>query len=183
MPHNIPEWVYLAFIAVTAGAVLLQAVVLLGMLFAMKKAVSQITEISKKAEEHALPLLEATKDLLNDTSPKLKVATQNLLEVSQTAKEVGNTVRAQSAQAAVALNDVLLRASVQVDRVDEMVTGTLNSVAHATATMQRAVSGPVRQAGAVLNGLRAGFEALRRKEREAHPENGVHAAADGDHFS
>lgn len=183
MPHNIPEWVYITFTAVTAVGVMMQALVLLGMLIALKGALKRVNEISIKAEEIAVPAFESTRDLLKDISPKVKVAAQNLLEVSETAKEVGNTARAESAQIAVALNDVLARASVQVDRVDEMVTGTLNSVAHATATMQRAVSGPVRQAGAVLNGLRAGFEALRRKEREAHPENGVRAAADGDPLS
>jgi hypothetical protein len=77
---------------------------------------------------------------------------------------------------AVMLNDVLQRAAVQVDRVDEMVTGTLGSVAHATAMLQKAVSGPARQVGALLSGLRAGFDVLRKKD------NGVHAAADGDPF-
>jgi uncharacterized protein YoxC len=114
--------------------------------------------------------------LLEEVSPKLKVAAQNALEVSQTAKEVSLTVRAESTKMAGALDDLLQKAAVQADRVDEMVTGTLDSVAHATATVQKAVSGPVRQVNAVLNGLRAGFEVLRSKEREAH------AAADGDHF-
>jgi hypothetical protein len=65
---------------------------------------------------------------------------------------------------------------VQADRVDEMVTGTLNSVANATEAVQKAVSGPVRQVGAVLNGLRAGLDVLRNKGRDAH------ASPDGDHF-
>ncbi|MFP5230191.1 MAG: hypothetical protein ACLGXA_21455 [Acidobacteriota bacterium] len=182
MPHNIPEWVYITFTAVTAVGVLMQALVLLGMLLAIKGALKQVSEISKKAEEHGVPVLESTKDLLKDIVPKLKVATQNLVEVSETAKEVGNTVRAESTQAAVMLNDVLQRASVQVERVDEMVTGTLTSVAHATATMQKAVSGPVRQVGAVLSGLRAGFDALRRREPGPREVHEVHAAADGDHF-
>jgi hypothetical protein len=77
---------------------------------------------------------------------------------------------------AAVLDDVLERVAVQTDRVDEIVTGTLDSVVHATSTLQKAVSGPVRQLNAVLNGLRVGFDVLRSKEREAH------AAADGDHF-
>jgi len=185
MTHNIPEWVYIAFTAVTAGGVLLQALVLLFMLFAVRGALKHFSELSKKAEEHAVPVLESTKELLKDLSPKLKVATQNLVEVSQTAKEVSqnakevsNTVKAESTQIAVALNDVLQRASVQVDRVDEMVTGTLSSVAHATATLQKAVSGPARQVGALLSGLRAGFDVLRKKDN-----NGVQAPADSDHVA
>ncbi len=175
MPHNIPEWVYITFTAVTAIGVLMQALVLLGMLLALKGALKRVNEVTAKAEEIAVPVFESTRDLLKDISPKVKVAAQNLMEVSETAKEVGNTARAQSAQMAVALNDVLQRAAVQVDRVDEMVTGTLSSVAHATATLQKAVSGPARQVGALLSGLRAGFDVLRKKDNE------VHAAADGDH--
>jgi hypothetical protein len=176
MHLDIPVWVCIAFTAVTAAAVLMQALVLLGMLIAVKGALKQVTEISKKAEEQGLPVLQSTRSLLEEVSPKLKVTAQNLLEASQTAREVVNTVRAESTQVAVALNDVLARAAVQVGRMDEMVTGTLNSVATATASMQKAVAAPVRQVGAVLSGLRAGFEVLRKKEHE------VHAAADGDHF-
>ena len=176
MSHNIPEWVYILFTAVTAIGVVMQAAVLLGMLLALKGALKRVNEVTSRAEEIAVPVFESTRDLLKDISPKVKVAAQNLMEVSQTAKEVSNTVRAESTQMAVALNDVLQRASVQVDRVDEMVTGTLSSVAHATATLQKAVSGPARQVGALLSGLRAGFDVLRKKDNE------VHAAADGDHF-
>ncbi|MGD0368404.1 MAG: hypothetical protein ABSA94_13190 [Acidobacteriaceae bacterium] len=176
MHHDIPVWVYVTFTAVTAGAVLMQALVLLGMLFAVKGALRRLDEVTKKAEENALPLLATSRSLLEEVSPKLKVAAQNALEVSQTLKEVSQTVRTESTHVASAVDDLLKKASVQVDRVDEMVTGTLNSVANATAAVQNAVSGPVRQVGAVLNGLRAGLDVLRNKGRDAH------AAADGDHF-
>lgn len=166
MHHDIPMWV---FAAVIAGAVLMQALVLLGMLFAAKSALRRVNEVTKKVEEQALPILATSRQLLEEVSPKLKVATQNVLEVS-------HTLRTESVRVAVSVDDLLKKASVQVDRVDDMVTGTLNSVAHATATLQKAVSGPVRQVGAVLSGLRAGLDVLRNKERE------VHASADGDHF-
>lgn len=176
MHHEIPTWIYITFTAVTAVGVMMQALVLLGMLFALKGALGRLNDVSKKAEEHVLPTLETARRLLEEVSPKLKVAAQNALEVSQTAREVSQTVRAESTRVSATLDDLLKKASVQADRLDEMVTGTLDSVAHATATMQKAVSGPVRQVSAVLNGLRAGFDVLRNKEREAH------ATADGDHF-
>ena len=183
MHHDLPAIFQMIFTVATAVGVVMQAFVLLGMLFALRGVLKQVNEISRKAEEHVVPVLESTRDLLKDVSPKLKVATANLVEISQTAKEVSlnakevsNTVKAESAQLATALNDVLERSAVQVDRIDEMVTGTLSSVAHATASLQKAVSGPVRQVGALLSGLRAGFDVLRKKEQE------VHASADGDHF-
>ena len=112
MSHNIPQWVYILFTAVTAFGVVLQAAVLLGMLLALKGALKRVNEVTAKAEEMALPVFESTRDLLKDVSPKVKVAAQNLMEVSETAKQVSNTVRAESAQMAVALNDVLARAWV-----------------------------------------------------------------------
>jgi hypothetical protein len=169
MHQEIPQWVYIVFTAVTAAGVLMQALVLLGMLFALKSALRRVDEVTKKAEEHLLPTLEATRRLLEEVSPKLKVAAQNVLEVSQ-------TLRVESKRTAGAVDDLLKKATAQTERLDEMVTGTLNTIAHATATVHRAVVGPVRQVGAVLNGLRAGFDVLRNKEREEH------AAADGDHF-
>jgi methyl-accepting chemotaxis protein len=179
--HDIPVWVYIVFTAVTAVGVMMQALVLLGMLFALKGALKRVEEITHKAEDAALPLLESTRDLLKDVSPKLKVTTQNLMEASQTAREISQTVRTESARMAVTVDDLLKKVSGQADRVDEMVTATLNSVAHATATVQRTVSGPVRQVGAVLDGLRAGFEVLRRKERAAEPAH-AGAGVDGDNF-
>ena len=169
MQHSIPAWVYILFTAVTAAGVVMQALVLLGMLFAIKAALSRLDEVTKQAQEHALPALATARHLLDEVSPKLKVAAQNVLEVSHTLKH-------ESTHVSGAVDELLKKAEVQVDRVDEMVTGTLNSIAYATATVQKAVSTPMRQVGAVLSGLRAGFDVLRSKDREAH------AAADGDHF-
>lgn len=169
MQHSIPAWVYILFTAVTAAGVVMQALVLLGMLFAIKAALSRLDEVTKQAQEHALPALATARHLLDEVSPKLKVAAQNVLEVSHTLKN-------ESTHVSGAVDELLKKAEVQVDRVDEMVTGTLNSIAYATATVQKAVSTPMRQVGAVLSGLRAGFDVLRSKDREAH------AAADGDHF-
>lgn len=169
MGHNTPEWVYIAFTAVTAISVLIQALVLLGIYVAMKTAIRRMDEVTKKAEEHALPALATARHLLDEIAPKLKIAAQNALEVSE-------TLKTRSVIVADAVDDLMQKAEVQVDRVDEMVTGTLNSIAHATATVQKAVVTPVRQVGAVLSGLRAGFDVLRSKERPAA------ASADGDPF-
>jgi methyl-accepting chemotaxis protein len=169
MQHDIPAWVYILFTAVTAAGVAMQALVLLGMLIAVKKAMTRVDAVTEEAREHALPALAAARSLLDEISPKLKVAVQNVLEVSHTLKD-------ESTHVSGAVDELLKKAEVQVDRVDEMVTGTLNSIAYATSTVQRAVVSPMRQVGAVLSGLRAGFDVLRSKDRNSH------AGADGDHF-
>lgn len=169
MQHDIPAWVYLVFTAVTAAGVMMQALVLLGMLLAVKAAMARVDEVTKQAQEHALPALATARHLLEEISPKLKVAAQNVLEVSHTLKH-------ESTHVSGAVDELMKKAEVQVDRVNEMVTGTLDTIAYATSTVQRAVSTPMRQVGAVLSGLRAGLDVLRSKERNSH------TAADGDHF-
>lgn len=166
---EVPGWVYIAFTAVTALGVLMQALVLLGMLIALKGALSRVDELSKVAEQHVIPTLATARQLLEEVSPKLREAAEHVKEASQTLKQ-------QSTHVNETLDDLLKKAEGQADRVDEMVTATLNSIAHATATMQRVVAVPVRQVGAVLSGLRAGFDVLRSRDPQ------VHVAADGDHF-
>ncbi len=170
------SWIYVTFTAVTAAGVLLQAFVLLGMLFALKSALGRLDQVSKLAEEHVVPTLVSARSMIEEIAPKIKTAVQNVVDASQQVLEVSHKLKDQSAQVGETLDDLLKKTEVQVERVDEMVTGTLNTVAHATATLQHAVITPVRQIGALLNGLRAGLDVLRGRDREAH------AAADGDHF-
>lgn len=169
MQHDGPSWVLILFTALTAAAFLMQAVALLLMATAAKAAIARMNEVTKQVQEHALPALATARHLLDEVSPKLKVAAQNVLEVSHTLKH-------ESTHVSGAVDQLLRKAEGQVDRVDEMVTGTLNSIAYATSTVQRAVTTPMRQVGAVLSGLRAGFDVLRSRDHNAR------AGADGDHF-
>ena len=173
--HEMPL-IYVIFTAVTAVGVLLQAIVLLAMLLALKGALGRLDQVSKLAEEHVIPTMAATRKLLEEIGPQLKTAVLNAVETTRQVAAVTKTVREKTDQASVTLDDLLKRAETQAERVDEMVTGTLDSLAQATAVLQRMTSGPSRRISAILNGLRAGFDVLVGRERE------VQAAADGDHF-
>lgn len=164
-----PGWVYILFTAVTALGVMIQALVLLGMLIALKGALKRADELSKLAEQHVIPTLATARHLLEEVTPKLKTAAENVVDASQ-------KLRTEASHVNQTLDQLLKKTEGQADRIDEMVTATLNSIAHATATMQKVVSVPARQVGAVLSGLRAGFDVLRSRDPEAH------AAADGDQF-
>lgn len=163
------SWVLLLFTALVALAMLVQAGVMVGMFIAARVSLKRMEGLAKMAEEHALPALISAKSLLDAVSPKLKIAADNVAAVSE-------MLRTQTQSMNQTLDDVLKKTEVQAARVDEMITGTLNAVADATAAAQRAVTTPVRQVNALLNGLRVGMDVLRGRSREAH------AAADGDHF-
>jgi hypothetical protein len=149
--------------AITVG-VLIQAGVLIGMYIAVRKAVKEASELSAQVKQHVLPVVTVARGLVEDISPKLKVATANLVEVS-------TTLRTQTEHLNKAVRDVTGMAQAQAVRVDEMATAVLDGVTNATAAVQHSVATPLKQVVGVLNAVRAGVEALRKKDRPTHVEH------------
>lgn len=116
----------------------------------VKETSATVADASKK---HIEPTLAAVRRVVDENSPRVKVLIDNVAEMSETLKN-------ESSHVGETLDALLKKTEQQADRVDEMVSGTLNSISHATATLQRAVVLPVRQVGAVLSGLRAGLGTL-----------------------
>jgi len=166
----------MVFVAATAAGVLLQALVLLMMFVALKGVLRQLTAVSKTVEEHVLPTMNTGRRLLEDVAPSVRTTARNVADASRNAVDISRAVRDQSAQVGSAVEDLLNKAESQANRIDEMLTGTLDAVAEATATLQRSVSAPMRQAAGILSGLRAGFDVLRGRNGRAG------AGADEDHF-
>jgi uncharacterized membrane protein required for colicin V production len=77
-----PQIVFIIFTAVTSVGVLIQAFVLLGMYFAVKKSTDKVHELSDQLKQHLVPTLVTSRNLIEDISPKIKVATSNLVEAS-----------------------------------------------------------------------------------------------------
>jgi uncharacterized protein YoxC len=164
------QWeILLIFTGLVAVGMLLQGIVMIGMLVAVRRAVKRFEAISQMVEEHVVPAVTKARELLEDVSPKLRTAAENVAAASQ-------TLRTESVEVSQSVGILLKKSEAQIDRVDEMITGSLNSIAHATAAMQRAVLVPARQAGALLSGVRAALDILRGRPRQSH------SAADGEHF-
>jgi methyl-accepting chemotaxis protein len=155
--HMDAQTVTLIFTIVTGVGVLLQAFVLLGMFFALKQTQKKVHALSESIEDHVLPLVASSRGLIDDLSPKLKIITANLVDASA-------TLRSQSEQVKSVVDDISSRTRQQTARVDGMVTSALNSINQATAAVERTIAVPLRQVNSVLNGLRAGIEALKGKD-------------------
>ena len=159
-----PQIVFIIFTAVTSVGVLIQAFVLLGMYFAVKKTTDKVHELSDELKQHLVPVIANSRNLIEDISPKIKIASSNLLEASE-------VIRSQADQVNKTLAHVTGVADAQVSRVDEMATAVLDGLTQATAAVQHGITSPLKQVSGVLNGLRAGFDVLRKKERPAHVES------------
>lgn len=156
--HNLPPVYYIIFTAITAAAVLLQALVMLGLFLVLKKAIGKMIATSEEVKQHALPLVATTRSLVEDISPKLKTTTSNLVEVS-------DKLRVQVGHIGETVDTLVSRTDTQIRRVDEMVTGTFNAVDHVTNAIENVVAAPVRRLFAVIQALKTGTEVFFSKKR------------------
>lgn len=156
MQNDIPPYIYIIFTAVTSVGVLLQALILFGIYIGVRKSVRKIADLADEASVHLMPTIATSRKIVDDLAPKLKTISENLVETSTTLRREAEHIR-------VAVDEVVDRTRGQAARVDEMLTGTLNGVEHATNTLQQGIATPLRQITGVLNGIRAGFEVLRQK--------------------
>jgi hypothetical protein len=145
------------FIAVAAVSILMQAGFSMATFLAARKAQKKIMGLADDVRLHALPAIIASRDVIQDISPKLRTITDNLTAIS-------TTVRAKTDKVGGLVGDVTDRAQAQATRVDGMVKGTLDHLTSAVQALEHGVAVPVRQVNGILNGLRAGVDVLRRKD-------------------
>jgi len=164
MHTQLPPIYYIIFTAITSLGVLLQAFVLLAMYIALRQTTRKLHEATDELRQHALPTIATARDLLHDISPKLKVASTNLVEASKSLRQQAEHVNA-------TVEDLLSKTNAQAARVDGIVTASIDSAAHATEAVQHAFAVPIRQVSAVVAGIKAGFEVLTRKNHVVRVED------------
>ena len=105
--------------------------------------------------EKARPVVASTNEFIRDMTPKIKSITDDAVEIS-------HTVRAQVTDLDSTLSDVTAKARAQADRVNGMVSSTLNTTSNVVTSMERGVRMPIREVAGVLAGIKAGWKTLTR---------------------
>ena len=152
----------MVFIAVTAAAVLLQAGILAGMYFAMRKTTARVELLAEEVKTKVLPTAELAHTMMNDLRPKIETMAENVSAST-------STVRAQLERLDATLTDIVDRTRLQVIRADEFVTSTMDKLEETREAVQRTVVSPVRHVSGLLHGLTVGIEAFfsRRQGRNS----------------
>lgn len=170
--HN--DTIMVIFVAATAIAVVLQAGILLALFIVVRTSTKKIQAEIEVFRISALPLIDHSRELMKNVSPKIQAATTDLAEMTR-------GLRAQTMEFQASASEVLERVHRQTGRVDTMVTGALNKVDHASTVVNDAVNVPLRQLSGIAAFAKAAFETLRSdgpKERPRH----THPAGDKDLF-
>ena len=143
----------IVFIVVTAVAVVIQAGILIGMFVAIKKSTARMEALAAQMQSRALPLMEATQNLITECRPKLDLLVNNVSEISSTAKSEVERLQP-------VLQEAVQRARVQAARVDEIMTTTLDRVENAGDVVSETVSRPVKRATGLVYAVATGMATL-----------------------
>src|SRR4051794_31087874 len=155
-----------AFIAVTAAAVVVQALILIAMYLALRKTSARMEALAEKVKTKMLPTADMVQSMIVEYRPKVDSVVANVAESTA-------MVRAQMQRVDGLLTDVVDRTRLQVIRTDELVNRTLDKVESATEVVQRSVVSPVRQISGIFHGVTAGLEYLVSNKRKPRNGSGV----------
>ncbi len=161
------------FIAVTSAAVVLQALIMVALYLAVRKAIAKIEGLSEEVRDKVLPPVVLAHAMLVDMRPKVETVIENLSEST-------TRIRAQVERLDATLTDAVERARLQVIRADEMVGHTMDRIEHTRdivhSTVEKAVVSPVRQISGLVRGVSTGFEVFFGAKRRGR--NGTGSAQD-----
>lgn len=145
-------------VIVVAVSALMQAIMMtvaaVGLL-GMKK---RIQALADRVEEDVLPAVKTARSIIEDASPKLKLASDEVLEISR-------AVRQQVDHVNETLTDIVDKTHTQANRVDECLTLVMGGLGRAGGKVQRATDGTSRKLGAVMTGIRVGAEVFRARRK------------------
>jgi len=150
------------FVVVTAIAVLIQAGILVGMFFAVRKSSAKIESLAEEVKTKVLPTAELAHEMITDLRPKITTVLDNVA-VSTT------VLRNQMERMDATLTDIIDRTRLQVIRADEFVNHTMDKLEETREAVQRTVVSPVRHISGLMHGVTAGLEAFfaRKRGRES----------------
>jgi hypothetical protein len=150
------------FVAVTAAAVVLQMLILLGMYLAMRKSSAKLESLAEEVKTKVLPTAELAHEMISDLRPKITTVLDNVA-VSTT------VLRNQMERMDATLTDIIDRTRLQVIRADEFVNHTMDKLEETREAVTRTVVSPVKHISGLMSGVTAGFEAFfsRRRGRES----------------
>ena len=146
-----------AFIVIAAVAIVIQMAILLGMFFQVRTAIEQFTRIATDLQNRVDPILLRTNRILEDSEGRISSVMGDTAEITRLA-------RGQAQKVDRVFTEGLERLRIQVIRADQILTGALEVVDEAGTKFRNTLWGPIRQASAVMKGIKVGLEMLRRQQ-------------------
>jgi len=151
--------IWLKLFVVVALAVLIYQSIMLALLYRQLARTSErMTRIATDLHEKSDPILTRTRMILDEMHPRLSA-------IAADAQEISLVARSQVHKVDRLFSEALDRLRLQIIRADQLLTGALEHVEEASDQLRRTVIGPVQQAAAIIQGVKAGIEVFRGQRR------------------
>jgi hypothetical protein len=145
-------------IALIGGVLIAQTILMAVFVIAFRKWSMNLTLKVDALTASAVPALQSIRDLIEDSRNRFQSIGANLEEISA-------LTRRQVIKIDGVMTDVAERAQVQIVRLDGLVSDTIDKVERTTDVLQRGVVKPVREISAVISGVKATVNHLRKGRR------------------
>jgi outer membrane murein-binding lipoprotein Lpp len=146
------------FIAVTAGAVVIQAGILVALYLSVRKSAAKMDALSTEIKEKVLPTVESVQSFIAEVRPRIDTISANVAESS-------TLIKNQLQRLDATLTDVLDRTRLQVIRADELLNRTMDKVEETSEIVHKTVVSPLRQVSGVMNAIYTGVEVFLGTKR------------------
>lgn len=160
----------IAFVALTAIALIAQAGLLLAFFLFAKKSYDSMRADFEQFRDSAMPLFNASKVFFERISPHIEPVTADFVKtmssvqsISADAAEIAKKMRAEVDTVRASADEVIGRFKEQAVRLDAMTTTVLNSADRVGGFLQNAVSAPARQVAGVMAAAKAVVETLKQR--------------------
>lgn len=156
MPEETFRWVITGGVAIATLCILTMAVVAV----LLYRIVSRVQVRMDDVVERVEPIIDTVRQIASESAPKISTITTRAAEIATNAKEISDLANEQAHRFAEVGRDIADRTKAQIARVDAVMDETVEQVHHAGDNVKAAVLKPVREAGAVIAGVRAAFFSL-----------------------
>jgi uncharacterized protein YoxC len=125
MPNFDSQTILLAFVAVVALAMLLQAIVMLAIYLSLRKAARSIKEKFEDLRDSISPIIDNTRTLVARVAPRVESTADDLAAMA-------HGMRAQTADIQAAATEILERLRAQTARMDGMISSVFDTLDRAS---------------------------------------------------
>jgi hypothetical protein len=154
-----------AFIIIAAIAIVVQMAILVAMFVQLKVSMQEFTRIANDLQGRVDPILLRVNRILEDSEERISSVMGDTAEITRLA-------RGQAQKVDRVFTEALERLRIQVIRADQILTGALEVVDEAGTKFRNTLWGPIRQASAVMKGIKVGLDMLRRQQNNKRESDG-----------
>jgi hypothetical protein len=136
------------FVISTAVSVLIQTCILVAIFISVRKTAKALLDTTTDLKATILPLVHSSRDLVERISPQVITIAAGMADLTEVMKR-------ETAGVKFSATEIMERISIQIKRLDAMLTHGLNTVERASTIMENTVSAPVRQVNGVMAAIKA----------------------------